>query len=82
MRVSDHALLRFLERAGGFDVAAMRAAIELSLLRAKNHAAAIGRSNYEVRADGLRYTVRSNVVVTVLPDGMPVSDSRAPIEGA
>lgn len=67
VRVSDHALVRFLERAGGFEIEAIRTAIESSLRRANNKAAEIGSVDYEVRADGLRYVVRDNVVVTVTP---------------
>lgn len=34
VRVSDHALLRFIERAGGLDVESVRAALQGSLKRA------------------------------------------------
>jgi hypothetical protein len=69
LRVSDHALVRFLERAGGFDLAPLRTAIQASLNRAVAVADEIGSSSYTVRADGLRYVIRDGVVVTINHDG-------------
>lgn len=66
VRVSNHALLRFLERAGGFDVEGLRTAIETSLNRAVTAAETIGTCNVIVNADGLQYVVRDGVVVTVV----------------
>ncbi|RJF70893.1 hypothetical protein [Rhodopseudomonas palustris] len=65
--ISDHALLRLLERAGGLDVAALRTAIRASLQRATDAADALGQSDYHVVADGLTYVVRGGVLVTLLP---------------
>jgi len=70
VRVSDHALLRFLERAGGLDVEAMRASIAMSLARAVDRAQALGSVEFVVIADGLKYVVRLGTVVTVLHDEM------------
>lgn len=70
-RVSDHALLRFMERAGDMDVAGLRAAVELSLERAARTAAALGISDYTIKADGLIYVIRSDVVVTVVNRSIP-----------
>lgn len=70
-RVSDHALLRFLERAGGCDVEALRETIEASLKRAVEHADKLGTANLIVVVDGLRYVVLNNVCVTVLTEDMP-----------
>lgn len=69
IRVSDHALLRFMERAGGLDVEAVRNAIGTSLDRAADAADRIGVDEYTIIADGLAYVVRGGNVVTVLPDG-------------
>lgn len=69
VRVSDHALLRFLDRAGGMDVETLRASIEGSLKRAMGVAAEIGTGDMVINADGLQYIVRNNVVVTVV-DGV------------
>jgi hypothetical protein len=68
LRVSDHALLRILQRAGGLDVETLRAAVEASLKRATIAAGAIGQADYVVTADGLRYVVAGGVLVTVIED--------------
>lgn len=65
IRVSDHALIRFAERAGGLDVEALRGALEGSLKRAIDAAGKIGTGDLTISADGLQYVVRNNVVVTV-----------------
>lgn len=65
--VTDHALVRFLDRAVGFDVEALRAMIATSLARAATKAGSIAQDRYEVRADGLRYVVRDGALVTILP---------------
>lgn len=71
LRVSDHALMRFLERAGGFDLAPLRNAIQGSLNRAVAVADDIGTGSYTVKADGLLYVVRNGVVVTIDHDRAP-----------
>lgn len=70
LRVSNHALLRFLERAGGFDVEALRESIEGSLKRAVSAAAEIGTGDLIVNADGLQYVICNGVVVTVTDNPM------------
>lgn len=65
-RVSDHALIRFLERAGGFDVEQLRLSIGHSLTRAMLVCDKIGTSDAVITVDGLRYVVTNGVVVTVL----------------
>ena len=67
VRVSDHALLRFVERAGGLDIEALRAALEASLKRAVDAAGKVDADEYVVVADGLRYVVRFGIVVTITP---------------
>lgn len=66
VRVCDHALLRFIERVGGLDVAGLRAHIEVSLSRAVTAARSIGGKELVVVADGLKYVIVKGVVVTVL----------------
>ncbi|MBY6244181.1 hypothetical protein, partial [Methylosinus sp. Sm6] len=66
--VSDHALVRFLERAGGFDVEALRASMEASLARAAAVADALEQTRYTIKCDGLIYVVEQGVVVTVVGD--------------
>lgn len=65
LRISDHALLRFLERAGGLDVAAARTALAASLDRAAEAAQAIGAQRYTIKADGLVYRVVDGKLITV-----------------
>ncbi len=77
IRVSDHALLRFLQRAGGLDVDGCRANLEGSLKRAAFAAESIGAIEYAIIADGMRYVVRDGIVVTVVFDG-PVDDRGRP----
>lgn len=68
LRVSDHALVRFLERAAGLDVEGLRARIGASLARSVAAADRMGADDITVIADGLLYVVRNGTVVTVLPD--------------
>ena len=68
VRLTDHALVRWLERSGALDVEHIRAAIEASLDRATKAAVAIGAQRYLIVADGLVYIVRGEKVVTVLED--------------
>ena len=65
VRLSDHALVRFLARAGGFEVETLRGAIEDSLSRAMTAAGKIDASDFTIRVDGLRYVVSNGVVVTI-----------------
>jgi hypothetical protein len=66
--VSDHALLRFFERAGGLDIEELRARLVNSLIRAHKAARSLGDSDYLIRSDGLVYVVRGETVTTVLED--------------
>lgn len=71
--ISDHALLRFLERAGGLDVETIRLMLSRSLERARRAATGIGGGDYTIKADGLIYIVVNNRVVTTYADtGAPV----------
>ncbi len=69
IEISDHALVRFLDRAGGLDVEGVRAHLADSLGRSFDAARRIGVAHYTIHADGLIYVVRNGVVVTVLPGG-------------
>lgn len=68
IRMTDYALLRWLERAGLIDVEALRARIEARLERGHQAAAALGADRYTIIAHGLVYTVNHNHVTTVLID--------------
>jgi hypothetical protein len=65
-RISDHALVRFLERAGALDVEGLRARLAASLGRACAAADTIDARDYLIQADGLLYVVRDGTVTTVL----------------
>lgn len=67
--VSDHAIVRYLERVEGFDIAELR----LTIARRVDYAANLGAS--AVIVDGFRYIFSEDasgtpIVVTVEPQGM------------
>jgi hypothetical protein len=74
-RLTDHALLRVLERSG-LAVEAVRAAVEASLARAHDAARALGGPDHLIVVDGLVYVVRGGDVVTVVPTGSPAKLAR------
>jgi putative hemolysin len=78
LRVTDHALVRFMERAGGLDAEALRLALAASLVRAEEAAAAISASRYTVIVDGLRYVVEDGHLVTVLDADMKLGRLHRP----
>ncbi|HEY9212080.1 MAG TPA: hypothetical protein VIQ29_04405 [Ancylobacter sp.] len=59
-RVTDHAVLRYLERAEGINIEAIRRLIEKKVARGVD-AGAVG-----VLVDGVRFVLRGDSVVTVL----------------
>lgn len=65
-RVSDHAVIRYLERVQGVDVEAVRREISQVVATAEDHPGASG-----VVLNGLRYKVRDGVVTTILPTRSP-----------
>lgn len=66
VRVSDHALLRFLDHAAELNIEELRAHLESSLERAHTAARTVSGSDYLIQADGLLYVVRGAVVTTVI----------------
>lgn len=68
VRVSDHALVRFLQRAGGFDLEPLRSSIQASLNRAVAAADEVGSRKFTVAADGLLYVIENGTLVTILDD--------------
>lgn len=66
--VSDHALVRWLDRSGAMDMEQLRAMLLASLQRAATAAARVGSSRYLIVADGLVFVVKEDTVVTVLED--------------
>ena len=61
-RVTDHAVLRYIERVGGFDVDAVRRHI------ANVCAQAVAAGATTLKHDGVRFTFSSDAVTTVMPD--------------
>lgn len=61
-RVTDHAVLRYIERVGGFDVEAVRQHI------AKVCAEAVAAGATTLKHDGIRFTFSTGAVTTVMPD--------------
>ena len=70
-RMTDHAMIRFLERGGGVAIEEMRESIEASLARAHEAARTMSTHDYLVRIDGLVFVVLGEKVTTVLPDIHP-----------
>jgi hypothetical protein len=68
IRITDHALLRWLERSGALDVEVVRAMLAASLARGMAAGAELGTANFAIVADGLIYKVRDGKLVTVVED--------------
>lgn len=66
--ISDHALVRWLERTGAMDLQPLREELARSLTRAAGAAAKLEQARYLILADGLVYVVQQGTVVTVLDD--------------
>lgn len=66
--ISDHALIRWIERTGMADLEPVRSALRDSLARAAGAAGQLGSGEYLILADGLVYVVRNKVLVTVIED--------------
>lgn len=68
--VSDHAVVRWLERVEGRDVEALRADISRRLTRCRDAAASLGLDGeYTVVSAGIRIKIKNGVVVTLWPVG-------------
>lgn len=74
--ITDHALLRFMERGAGCDVEQLRSDLAAALERAHKAARAMGDSDYLIKMDGLTFVVRGGVVTTVMPTGTPNHEAR------
>lgn len=61
-RVTDHAVLRYIERVLGFDVDAIRTRIMSKTVRD-----AIRSRAGAVTIDGYRYEIKAGAVVTIIP---------------
>lgn len=69
MRISDHAVLRYLERRLGIDVDSVRheiaAAVDTQLMR--DVADFAGETGWSVRLDGMVYCFRGGTMTTCFP---------------
>lgn len=81
LRVSDHAMLRWLERAGGLDIEDLRARLGATLGRAGAAARSMGTIDYLIVIDGLTYVVRDGIVATILLDASSTSKAAALANG-
>lgn len=70
LKVTDHALVRFLDRSGAAEIEKLRLALAHSLERARIGAERAGIADYVITADGLRYVVKDDALVTVLDADM------------
>ncbi|MCC3246165.1 hypothetical protein LG047_12680 [Methylocystis sp. WRRC1] len=66
LHVTDHAVLRYIERIHGVDIERLREDMRQRLLRAADAAEGIGGGSYVINAEGVRYRVVGFNVVTVL----------------
>jgi hypothetical protein len=71
VHVSDHAVLRFLERVHGLDIEAVRAEIAWRAERGAAAASTIGAVEYRIVWPGYTLVVRGERVVTVIPGDPP-----------
>jgi hypothetical protein len=76
--ITDHALVRWLERTGALDTERLRALLSGSLDRASRAADSIGANKYLILADGLVYLVENNTLVTVMVDDGRHASALAP----
>jgi len=66
--VTDHALVRWLQRSGAMDMEALRAMLAASLARATEAAEGLGGGHYLVLADGLVFVIDDGRCITVHDD--------------
>lgn len=75
LRISDHAVLRYLERAGGFEIERLRLAI------ADRVAAAAAAGAGSVTFDGLIWIIRHDEAGAVVTTAMPANEQRGRAHG-
>jgi hypothetical protein len=79
IHVSDHALLRVLERVHGLDIDALRTTLAAELERARQAAAQIQSPNYRVVMGEFVYCIKNETLVTVLRrPGLPLNVPQEP----
>lgn len=68
IHITDHALVRWLERTGAVEIEPLRIALAQSLNRAIAAAETIGAEQFLILADGMVYVIRDHALVTVIPE--------------
>lgn len=71
--ITDHAVIRYLERVQGHDIAAIRKEIARIAATADQHDTCLA-----VTSNGFRYVLRGRSVVTVVPIGFAPKNGDAP----
>ena len=71
LRITDHALLRYLERIEGIDIEGFRSQLEEKVCNAprmRDTIAFASDVDCKLRIDGITYCLRSGVVATCYPE--------------
>lgn len=78
IKVSDHAVVRYLERRQGVDIEAIRQTIASSLdsRAARRLVEFSGGAPCKINVDGMSYCVRRNTVTTCLPESKRKAECR------
>lgn len=79
MPVSDHALVRFLERVGGMDVESVRQSLQIGLARSAAAARTMGKADFVIKMEGHLFVVRDDMVTTVLDDNAEFGQKPLPL---
>jgi len=77
LRVSDHALFRWLQRARIIDVEQIRTMLASALDRAFQAGSAMGGGEFIILAEGMVFIIRDDVVVTVVEEDSRHGHARA-----
>jgi len=70
LQVSDHAVVRWIERVHGIDMDAIRSRIVAEMGKAVAMGKRVGQDTFTVRAGSHKFVVKRGVIVTVLPASM------------
>ncbi len=74
VHITDHALIRYIERVKGFDVDKIRAEIENLV------APTLGTKATGISANGFTYRIQDGAVTTVVPGSTPAGAKRKSAE--
>ena len=77
LKISDHALVRWLDRSGLLDVEALRSALSDILDRAYQAGAAMDAEDFLIVSQGTVFVVREGVLVTMFKDAGRANRSHA-----